>query len=128
MTIFHKIASKEIPAFIVMEDENHLAFLDLYPSHKGQTVVIPKLAATSQFSKVTPEILTSTTLFAQKVAQLLEEKLTDILRCEVIIEGFEIDYFHIKVIPIRGIGEIVHHGGPKATEAELVNLLNRLGG
>lgn len=123
MTVFHKIVAGEIPAYIVMEDENHLAFLDIFPSHTGQTVVIPKKFQTSQFSKVNPNIMTSTTLFAKKVAELLETKLPEVLRCEVIIEGFEIDYFHIKLIPIRKTAEIVHRGGEKADSVELETLL-----
>ena len=40
--IFCKIVSKEIPANIVYEDENFLAFLDINPSSPGHTLVIPK--------------------------------------------------------------------------------------
>ena len=40
--IFCKIISKEIPAEIVYEDENFLAFLDINPRSAGHTQVIPK--------------------------------------------------------------------------------------
>ena len=40
--LFCKIINKEIPANIVYEDENFLAFLDLYPVNFGHTLVIPK--------------------------------------------------------------------------------------
>ena len=40
--IFCKIASKEIPALIVYEDEKTMAFLDISPCNKGHTLVIPK--------------------------------------------------------------------------------------
>jgi len=40
--LFCKIAAKEIPAEIVYEDENSLAFLDINPTHKGHTLLIPK--------------------------------------------------------------------------------------
>ena len=40
--IFCKIAKKEIPAHIVYEDENYLAFLDIHPQSPGHTQVIPK--------------------------------------------------------------------------------------
>jgi histidine triad (HIT) family protein len=42
MCIFCKIASKEIPAEIVYEDSDTMAFLDLHPNHPGHTLVIPK--------------------------------------------------------------------------------------
>lgn len=40
--IFCKIISKEIPAHIVYEDDNFLAFLDIRPQSPGHTLVIPK--------------------------------------------------------------------------------------
>lgn len=40
--IFCKILNKEIPNYTVYEDENVLAFLDIFPCAKGHTVVIPK--------------------------------------------------------------------------------------
>ncbi len=40
--IFCKIINKEIPAHIVYEDENYIAFLDIRPLSPGHTLVIPK--------------------------------------------------------------------------------------
>jgi histidine triad (HIT) family protein len=40
--IFCKIVKREIPAEIVYEDANFLAFLDIHPQSPGHTQVIPK--------------------------------------------------------------------------------------
>ena len=40
--LFCKIAAKEIPANIVYEDANWLAFLDIKPINLGHTLLIPK--------------------------------------------------------------------------------------
>ena len=40
--LFCKIINGEIPSYKVYEDENFLAFLDIQPSVKGHTLVIPK--------------------------------------------------------------------------------------
>ncbi len=40
--IFCKIVSKEIPAHIVYEDTDFLAFLDIHPQSPGHVQVIPK--------------------------------------------------------------------------------------
>lgn len=40
--IFCKIVRKEIPAHIVYENEQYLAFLDIRPLSAGHTLVIPK--------------------------------------------------------------------------------------
>lgn len=126
-TIFHKIAKKQAPAYIIAEDDKHLAFLDIFPSHYAQTVVIPKTYATSRFSEVNRELMQSTIIFAQKVAKQMENKLEDILRVQVVIEGFEIDYFHIKLIPAFELpADAVHHSGDKASEEELQSLQTKL--
>lgn len=48
-TIFEKIIAREIPAEIVYEDEDTLAFLDIAPNHPGHTLVIPKESARNIF-------------------------------------------------------------------------------
>ena len=40
--IFCKIIKKEIPAHIVYEDSDFLAFLDIHPISLGHTLIIPK--------------------------------------------------------------------------------------
>lgn len=40
--VFCKIVQKEIPAYVVYEDANFLAFLDINPLAPGHTQVIPK--------------------------------------------------------------------------------------
>ncbi len=44
-TIFHKIVSGELPCHKVYEDDQVLAFLDVFPLSKGHTLVIPKVHA-----------------------------------------------------------------------------------
>ena len=41
-SIFSKIINGDIPAYKVAEDENHLAFLDIFPLTKGHVLVVPK--------------------------------------------------------------------------------------
>ena len=40
--IFCKIIAKEIPAHLVYEDDNFLAFMDIHPVSLGHTLIIPK--------------------------------------------------------------------------------------
>ncbi|MFW5703341.1 MAG: HIT family protein [Patescibacteria group bacterium] len=50
-TIFHEIVDGNIPCHNVYEDEQYLAFLDIYPRSKGHTLVIPK-----QFARWTYDV------------------------------------------------------------------------
>ena len=42
MTIFEKIIKREIPSYIVYEDDLVIAFLDISQVTKGHTLVVPK--------------------------------------------------------------------------------------
>jgi histidine triad (HIT) family protein len=101
-TIFHKIVAGEAPCYKILENEEHLAFLDIFPavSSPGQIVVVPKQFQPSKFTAVDAEILSKATLFAQDVAKLMETKLENVLRVVAVVEGLQIDYFHIKLYPV----------------------------
>lgn len=53
-TIFHKIRDKELPASIVYEDEDVLAFKDIHPKAPTHLLFIPKHFVAS-IADVTPE-------------------------------------------------------------------------
>lgn len=54
-TIFSKIIRHEIPADIVYEDNDVIAFLDIRPNQPGHTLVIPKAYARNIFDISTDE-------------------------------------------------------------------------
>ncbi len=72
--LFCKIIKKEIPAHIIYEDKDSLAFLDIKPHSKGHTVVIPKKHAVTPFD-LDEESFQELLLDVKKVM----EKLRDIL-------------------------------------------------
>lgn len=65
--LFCKIVNKEIPANIVFEDDDVIAFLDINPSVKGHTLIIPKDHYNS-FQETPPEALAKVAAVAQKIA------------------------------------------------------------
>jgi histidine triad (HIT) family protein len=66
-TIFGKIIRRELPADIVYEDEDTLAFLDINPVSPGHTLVIPKKPARNIFD-IDPDSLAAVMKTVQKVA------------------------------------------------------------
>lgn len=40
--VFCQIVNKKAPCYLVYEDQNFIAFLDIYPRVKGHTLLIPK--------------------------------------------------------------------------------------
>lgn len=103
-TIFEKIASKEIPAYVVSEDNEFMAFLDIAPAVNGQTLVIPKIQKDSYVFKHDRDFMNRYWDFIKKVALLLDEKLGT-LRTVLIFEGFEVNHLHAKLYPVLNMQE-----------------------
>ncbi len=119
MTIFEKIINREIPAEIVWEDEDHLAFLDINPIQPGHTLVIPKKQISSVF-EMENEAYSALFLAAKKVSQSLK-KATGAKRIGLIVEGLEIDHAHIHLVPINEMGDL-RKPGVKADSKQLKDM------
>lgn len=66
--IFCKILNGEIPSSKIYEDENVIAFLDLFPVNKGHSLVVPK-AHYENILDTPPEVLEKIVVAVKKVAQ-----------------------------------------------------------
>src|SRR5262245_50763584 len=73
MTLFERIAAREIPAEIVYEDERVLAFRDINPKAPAHVLVIPRKAIPRMDEATTPdgELLGHLLLKAAEVARRL---------------------------------------------------------
>jgi histidine triad (HIT) family protein len=103
-SIFTRIINREIPAYIVAEDEKHIAFLDINPLVTGHTLVIPKKEVDYIFD-LDDETLTGLTLFAKKVAGAIS-KAIPCNRVGVAVIGLEIPHTHIHLVPMNAMGDI----------------------
>ena len=103
-SIFSKIVSGDIPAYKVAEDDNHLAFLDIFPLAKGHVLVIPKKETDYLFELASEEYL-SLWKFAQKVGKAMDKVIT----CErigVAVIGLEVPHVHIHLVPLNNVSDI----------------------
>jgi len=100
--IFCRIVAGEIPAHKVYEDERTLAFLDIQPSSRGHTLVIPKQHASDLFD-ITPESLASTTASSQTVARILRTKLRpdgmNVFQNNGAAAGQAVFHYHVHLVP-----------------------------
>lgn len=103
-SIFKKIIDKEIPSYIVAEDENHLAFLDINPLMEGHTLVIPKNEIDYIFD-IDDKNLSDLILFAKKVATKMKSKIT-CTKIGMTVIGLEVPHAHIHLIPINSIDDM----------------------
>ena len=103
-SIFTKIINREIPGYIVAENEFALAFLDINPLNEGHTLVVPKMEVDKIFD-LDQETFLKLQEFAYKVAQAIE-KAIPCLRVGVAVIGLEVPHAHIHLIPLHGMHDI----------------------
>jgi len=124
-TVFTKIVKGEIPCYKIAENEEYFAFLDIRPTSKGHTLVIPKIQNDYIFD-LTDEQLCGLVLFSKKIAKALKKTIS----CERIgvkVIGLEVPHTHIHLIPIRVEGDM-NHGKEilKFTEEEYIELTKNI--
>lgn len=109
-SIFTRIINREIPGYIVAENEDAIAFLDINPLNEGHTLVVPKKEVDKLFDLDEDTYLKLQT-FTYKVVQAIE-KAIPCLRVGVAVVGLEVPHAHIHLIPLHGMHDI-DFGRPK---------------
>ena len=93
--IFCKIVDKEIPSYVVYEDNDFLAFLDIHPQSPGHVQVIPKV----HYRWVWDTPNTAAYFEIAKKIALAQRKAfnTDFILSKIV--GDEVPHAHIWVFP-----------------------------
>ena len=99
MSIFSKIISGEIPSYKIKEDENFLAFLDVFPLVKGHVLVVPKKEVDKLFD-LDNDLLSAILVFAKPIAQAIE-KTFECKRCGISAIGLEVPHAHLHLVPMN---------------------------
>ena len=130
--IFCKIAKKEIPAHIIMETENSMAFLDAFPVSRGHTLVIPK----NHYEKVQDIEETDNTDMFNTVRSIISkvDKITGSTLLAIHNgkeSGQEIPHVHVHLIPRElsdqaGPVHSMFEDRPKFSDKELDDLCTKI--
>jgi len=120
-SIFTKIIQREIPAHIVAEDEQFLAFLDINPLVKGHCLVVPKQEVDYIFD-LDDQTLAALHIFSKKVAKAIE-RTVPCLRIGTAVVGLEVPHAHLHLVPLNNMDDI-NFSRPKLnpTPQELTDL------
>lgn len=100
--IFCKIVKGEIPCHKIYEDDEFLAFLDIYPNTDGMTLVLSKKHYDSYAFDMPEEEYLKLMKVTKRVAELLDKKL-NVKRTAMVMEGMGINHVHIKLYPMHGL-------------------------
>tara|TARA_B100001750_G_scaffold102347_1_gene80862 strand:- start:8706 stop:9119 length:414 start_codon:yes stop_codon:yes gene_type:complete len=130
--IFCKIASKEIPAKILVETESCIGFLDAFPLAKGHALVIPK----NHYEKlqdlptdVNTEMFSTVHSLISKIDTLTGATLVAIHNGRE--SGQEIPHVHVHLIPrssddSAGAVHSMFSQKPELSESEIDELYSKL--
>ena len=103
-SIFDKSISGEISSHKIAEDENFLAFLDVFPVKRGHTLVIPKKSVDYIFDIEDQEFV-NLHLFAKKIAKAIH-KAIPCKKVGMAVVGLEVPHAHIHLIPMEEVGDL----------------------
>jgi len=127
--VFCKISRHELPAAIIYEDEQVIAFMDAFPSTKGHALVVPKSHHADVLSLPVPDLQAATAI-AQRVAQTQKRVLQPdgiiISQFNGAAAGQTIFHYHIHVAPRWENQDLEVHGKAQADPADLQALAERL--
>ncbi|MDB5136961.1 MAG: hypothetical protein JWP37_3564 [Mucilaginibacter sp.] len=104
MTIFSKIVAGEIPAYVVAETVEFLAFLDISPLAEGHVLVIPKKEVDYIFD-LDDTTYTGLQIFAKIVATGLKKAIS-CKRIGIAVIGLEVPHAHIHLIPMNSVSDL----------------------
>lgn len=103
-SIFSKIISKEIPAYIIEETTDYIAFLDVFPLAKGHVLVVPKKQVDYIFD-LDSETYKGLWSFAQQISHRLKRAIP-CKRIGIAVIGIEVPHAHIHLLPLQSVEDI----------------------
>jgi|SRR5665647_366224 len=103
-SIFSKIVNGEIPCYKVAENEDYLAFLDIFPLVTGHVLVIPKVETDYLFD-LDDQKYTGLMQFTKRIA-LAIKKAIPCKKVGVAVLGLEVPHAHIHLVPLNSESDI----------------------
>lgn len=101
-TIFEKIIDREIPANIVYEDNEVLAFMDAFPLSKGHTLVIPKRPIENIYElddKTGAQVMSAVTKVAKALRDSFNPKGLNVVQNNGSYASQSVFHLHFHIIP-----------------------------
>jgi histidine triad (HIT) family protein len=128
--IFAQIIRGEAPCYKLYEDDDVLAFLDLFPQAFGHTLVIPKRAAARNLLEIDPDALGKLMRVTQRLTQVLVDELqpdgVQVAQFNGAPAGQTVFHLHMHIIPRLAGQGLGIHAANQAEPAELEELQARL--
>jgi histidine triad (HIT) family protein len=129
--IFAKIVRGEMPAARVFEDDDTLAFMDVFPQARGHALVIHKHAQARNLLDIAPAPLQALILTVQRVTRAVLAALQPdgimVSQFNGAAAGQTVFHLHVHIIPRwDGVALGRHAGASMADPADLSDLARRI--
>src|SRR3989344_7496820 len=103
-SLFTRIIRNEIPCYKVFEDENFLAFLDIFPLVKGHTLLIPKVEIDDIFDVHEP-LFSGLWQMSKKISLGIKSAFP-CQKVGITVIGLEVPHAHIHLLPINSMNDM----------------------
>lgn len=123
-SIFSKIVAGEIPCHKIAENDDFLAFLDVFPCAKGHTLVIPKKEVDYIFD-LDEETYIGLMAFAKQIEPAIR-KAIPCKRIGVAVIGLEVPHTHVHLIPMNSMADMNFNSKLKLSQNELTGIAERI--
>ena len=122
--IFARILKGEIPAVKVWEDDDVLAFMDVFPQSEGHVLVISKTSRARNLLEIEPEALARLTAATQRTARAVVKALSpegfSIMQFNGEAGGQTVFHLHFHIIPRWADRPMKGHGHAPMADAEVL--------
>ena len=129
--VFAKILRGEIPSVTVWEDDDVLAFMDVFPQSEGHVLVISKTSSARNILEIEPEVLARVTAAVQRTARAVDKALRpdgiSLMQFNGDAGGQTVFHLHFHIVPRWADRPMKGHGhAPMAETAALQALAERI--
>ena len=128
--IFAKILSGAVPSVKVYEDDEVLAFMDIFPQAEGHTLVVPKGVMARNLLDMPASRIDAFMERVQKIAIAVDEALSPdgivIVQYNGAPAGQTVFHLHFHIIPRREGDSLRPHGSEPAEPADLEDIAARI--
>jgi histidine triad (HIT) family protein len=125
--IFARILRGEIPSVKVWEDNDVLAFMDVFPQSEGHVLVVSKTSQARTLLEIEPEVLATLTAAVQRTARAVEKALKpdglSLMQFNGEAGGQTVFHLHFHVIPRWHDRQMKGHGHAPMADAEQLKAL-----
>jgi len=125
--IFARILRGDIPSATVWEDDDVLAFMDVFPQSEGHVLVISKTSQARNLLEVEPDVLARLTAAVQRTARAVTKVLQpegfSILQFNGDAGGQTVFHLHFHIVPRWADRPMKGHGHAPMADTEALKAL-----